>query len=128
MSVSTPSQSPFNVEYTDDMEAGVNSRAGTGTWNQIRVGLHSPTTCRHDSPAGNYADNADMSITGPVINLSGDSLIFLRFILRGLSILNNQGENYNQRSPVKSGLLFLPKQVVIRLLSHAGIRRGVFTV
>jgi hypothetical protein len=74
MVVSTRSQSPFNVEYTDDMEAGVNGWAGTGTWNQITVDSHSPTTCWHDSPAGNYPDNADMRITSPVINLSGASL------------------------------------------------------
>lgn len=75
MVASTRSQSPFNVEYTDDIESGVNGWTSTGTWNQVTADSHSPATCWHDSPAGNYPDNADMSISSPVINLAGGSLL-----------------------------------------------------
>ena len=73
MVVSTRSQSPFNIEYTDDIESGVNGWTSTGTWNRVTADSHSPNTSWHDSPGGNYANNADMSLSSPVINLAGAS-------------------------------------------------------
>jgi subtilisin family serine protease len=72
MIASTRSQAaPNTVWFTDDMESGINGWTTTGTWAQSTVDSHSPNTSWHDSPAGNYADNVNISLTSPVQNLSG---------------------------------------------------------
>ncbi|MCB0635090.1 MAG: S8 family serine peptidase, partial [Lewinella sp.] len=75
MVASTRSQQPFNVLYSDDMESGVGGWSKTGAWSQVNTDAHSPTISWHDSPGGNYADNLDITLTSPTINLSGTSLL-----------------------------------------------------
>ena len=75
MVVSTRSQfTADTVWFTDDMEAGVGGWTAGGTWAQVTADSHSANTSWHDSPAGNYANNANISLTSPIQNLSGGGL------------------------------------------------------
>jgi subtilisin family serine protease len=75
MVVSTRSQASPNTEwFADDMESGVNGWTAAGTWAQVTTESHSATHSWHDSPGGDYADNANIALTSPVINLSGGGL------------------------------------------------------
>lgn len=48
-------------------------------WSVTTENAHSPTHSWSDSPAGNYADNVNVSLTSPVLDLSGYSGIRLAF-------------------------------------------------
>lgn len=75
MVVSTRSQfTADTVWFTDDMEGGVGGWTAGGTWAQVTTDSHSANTSWHDSPAGNYPNNADISLTSAVQNLSGGGL------------------------------------------------------
>lgn len=66
--------SPNTVWFTDDMESGLNGWTMTGAWAQITADAHSANTSWHDSPAGNYANNTNISLTSPAQNISGGGL------------------------------------------------------
>lgn len=65
---------PNAIWFTDDMESGVSGWTAGGTWAQVTTDAHSANTSWHDSPAGNYADNVDISLISPVQSLSGGGL------------------------------------------------------
>ena len=66
--------SPNQIWFFDAMESGPNGWTGGGNWAQITADANSPTTCWHDSPGGNYADNVNASLTSPTQNLTGGGL------------------------------------------------------
>lgn len=70
--ISTRSRSaPNTIWYDDDVEGGIAGWGAAGNWAQTNIDSHSANTSWHDSPAGNYADNTDISLTSPTINLLG---------------------------------------------------------
>ncbi len=72
MIVSARSQATANtVWFMDNMESGVNGWTTTGTWERVTSEAHSLSTSWHDSPGGDYADGADMSLECPAQNISG---------------------------------------------------------
>ncbi len=66
--------SPNTIWFIDNMESGVSGWTAGGTWAQVNTDFHSTNTSWHDSPAGNYANNVNISLTSPVKNLSGGGL------------------------------------------------------
>jgi subtilisin family serine protease len=65
---------PNTVWFDDDMEGGAAGWTAGGAWAQITADFHSTTTSWHDSPAGDYADGINASLTSSVWNLSGVTL------------------------------------------------------
>ncbi|MFX0196680.1 MAG: S8 family serine peptidase [Candidatus Hodarchaeota archaeon] len=61
---------PYIAYFADDMESGPGAWTVGGNWGQITADACSPSTSWHDSPGGNYADNADSSLTSPTLNIT----------------------------------------------------------
>jgi carboxypeptidase T len=62
---------PFTVVLDDDVEGGNIGWTPTGQWAITTTQSHSPTHSWTDSPAGNYGNNSNTSITSPLLDLSG---------------------------------------------------------
>lgn len=70
---------PICAAFSDDVESGVNGWTATAPWAISTEMSHSPTHAWSDSPGGSYASNRNISLTSPVINLSGYSNVELNF-------------------------------------------------
>jgi len=57
--------------FFDDMEGATTNWTADSPWGVVTTGCYSGTKCWTDSPAGNYASNANTSLTSKTINLSG---------------------------------------------------------
>lgn len=84
MIVSTRTRATANTVFRrDDMESGVGLWTPDAPWTRVATTSHSATTSWHDSPAGNYANNVDVSLTWDPIDVSaGGSDKFLRLWTR----------------------------------------------
>lgn len=74
---------PISTVYLDDME-GAPRFTGDAPWGLTTARANSPTHSWTDSPAGNYANNVNINLTGTdaidVSNLAGAQLSFRAFI------------------------------------------------
>jgi hypothetical protein len=70
-SVPLPRQDIFNNDV-ESGAAGWTTGGNPNTWAITTISAHSPTHSWTDSPAGNYADNANNYLRTPAFNLSGD--------------------------------------------------------
>ncbi len=76
---------PFCAVFADDMESGTSGWTSTGNWGLTSSSANSPTHSWTDSPAGNYGDNQNVTLTSPAIDLSGVSAAELSFAQRCLT-------------------------------------------
>lgn len=65
--------------FADDVEGGENGWTADPPWAITDADAHSPTHSWTDSPGGDYASSIDVSLTSPVIDLSGVGVAELRF-------------------------------------------------
>ncbi len=76
---------PFCAVFSDDMENGTGGWTPTGNWALTSSSANSPTFSWTDSPAGNYGDNQNVTLTSPAIDLSGVGAAELTFAQRCLT-------------------------------------------
>ncbi|MEM7082392.1 MAG: M14 family zinc carboxypeptidase [Pseudomonadota bacterium] len=76
---------PFCAVFADDMETTDVAWTTTGSWARTTSSSNSPTFSWTDSPAGNYGNNQDVSLTSPSIDLSGVTSAELSFAQRCLT-------------------------------------------
>jgi pimeloyl-ACP methyl ester carboxylesterase len=65
--------------FNDDMESGIGAWIPLGTWAQTTSSSFSPIHSWTDSPFGNYANNQDVSLISPTIDLTGFRSVSLTF-------------------------------------------------
>ncbi|MCD4751335.1 MAG: hypothetical protein K8R59_18345, partial [Thermoanaerobaculales bacterium] len=70
---------PFEVPLFDDAEDGNQGWTIQSPWALTNESAHSGTHSWTDSPGGNYGNNADTSLTSPLIDLSDVENVELRF-------------------------------------------------
>ncbi|HUM71163.1 MAG TPA: PKD domain-containing protein, partial [Chloroflexota bacterium] len=70
---------PYCDVFSDDVESGINGWTAQSPWAITTEASHSPTHSWTDSPGGNYANNRNVSITSPVIDLTGYENIILTY-------------------------------------------------
>ncbi len=70
---------PITTVFADDGESGAGGWTAQSPWALTTSASHSPTHSWTDSPAGNYANNVDTSLTSPVLDLSGATGVELAF-------------------------------------------------
>lgn len=56
--------------FFDDMESGTSNWTADSPWGQITSDCHSSATCWTDSPAGNYVEDLDLSLTSIEFSLA----------------------------------------------------------
>ncbi len=71
---------PLVEFFNDDVETGNAGWTAEAPWAITEEASNSPTHSWTDSPGGNYADNADTSLTSPVFDLSEMNNAVLRFV------------------------------------------------
>lgn len=71
--------SPICTAFSNDVESGTNGWTAAAPWAISTEAAHSPTHAWSDSPGGNYANNRNIALTSPVINLSGYSNVQLNY-------------------------------------------------
>ena len=67
------------VIFQDNMESGSGSWSAQSPWGLTTSAAYSPTHSWTDSPAGNYSNNANVSLWSPFLNFSGLSSVTLTF-------------------------------------------------
>jgi hypothetical protein len=67
------------VALADDVESGNIGWTAQGTWTISSEASHSPANAWSDSPGGEYANNLNISLTSPVIDLTNLAFPELRF-------------------------------------------------
>lgn len=67
------------VFFSDDMESGTSGWTPQSPWAQVHTSYHSTNTSWHDSPGGNYSNNANTSLVSPSLDLSGMTDVYLVF-------------------------------------------------
>lgn len=70
---------PVCTLWEDDVEGGTNGWTTQNPWAITTLKSHSPTHSWTDSPAGNYGNNLNISLTSPIIDLTGASDVQLNF-------------------------------------------------
>ncbi len=70
---------PLVAVLDDDVESGNVGWTADAPWAITEEAANSPTHSWTDSPGGNYGDNADTSLTSPVLDLSGLGGVLLKF-------------------------------------------------
>ncbi len=70
---------PITTLLGDDGEGGAGGWTAQSPWALTTSASHSPTHSWTDSPAGNYSNNVDTSLTSPVLDLSGATGVELSF-------------------------------------------------
>ena len=66
----TPGSGGGSPAFSDDMESGTSQWTADSPWALIDSDSHSPTHSWTDSPGGNYANNADVSLTSNQFSLA----------------------------------------------------------
>ena len=69
----------FAVVFEDDVEGGNLGWTAQAPWAITTSASHSPSHSWTDSPAGNYTDNRDVSVTSPALDLSAAVGVELSF-------------------------------------------------
>lgn len=69
--------SPYVDLLSDDVEGGNLGWTAQSPWGIVTTSSHSPSHSWTDSPAGNYSDDADVSLTSAVLDLSAASGVVL---------------------------------------------------
>jgi hypothetical protein len=70
---------PYCPLFTDDVEEGNQGWLADAPWAITGEASHSPSHSWTDSPGGVYSNNRDVSLTSPVLDLSGNSAIRLSY-------------------------------------------------
>jgi uncharacterized repeat protein (TIGR01451 family) len=70
---------PYCTAFSDDVESGNPGWSAQAPWAITTLKAHSPTHAWTDSPAGSYANNLNVALTSPVIDLSGYGQVTLEF-------------------------------------------------
>ncbi len=70
---------PYCAAFSDDFEAGMGSWTAEAPWAISTEAAHSPAHAWSDSPGGNYSSGQDVSLTSPVLDLSGQTGVRLDF-------------------------------------------------
>jgi len=70
---------PYCSAFTDDVENGNIGWTAQSPWAITTESSHSPTHSWTDSPGGNYANNRNISLTSPAIDLTGRQGVTLSF-------------------------------------------------
>ncbi|MDA0244655.1 MAG: M14 family zinc carboxypeptidase [Chloroflexi bacterium] len=70
---------PTCAVWEDDVESGTNGWTTQSPWAITTAQSHSPTHSWTDSPGGNYGNNRNISLTSPIINLTGVGNVQLNF-------------------------------------------------
>jgi hypothetical protein len=70
---------PYCSVWADDMEAGNQGWTAEAPWALSTEASHSPVNAWSDSPGGSYSDDQDVSLTSPLLDLSGMANVSLRF-------------------------------------------------
>lgn len=70
---------PVCAVWSDDVEGGTNGWTAQAPWAITTESSHSPTHSWTESPGSNYGDDRNISITSPILDLTGASNLQLNF-------------------------------------------------
>lgn len=70
---------PYCSAFSDNVEGGNIGWTAQSPWAITTENSHSPTHSWTDSPGGNYSNNRNVTLTSPVIDLSGTQGVTLNF-------------------------------------------------
>ncbi|GAB4581344.1 MAG: hypothetical protein Fur0022_40910 [Anaerolineales bacterium] len=70
---------PYCTVFSDDVESGNIGWTAQSPWAITTESSHSPTHSWTDSPGGNYSNNRNITLTSPIIDLSGYQGVTLNF-------------------------------------------------
>ncbi|MFK8031331.1 MAG: M14 family zinc carboxypeptidase [Gammaproteobacteria bacterium] len=73
---------PFCAIFEDDVETDSVAWTATGDWARTDASSNSPTFSWTDSPAGNYGNNQNVTLTSPAFDLSDSTTATLSFAQR----------------------------------------------
>ncbi|MCI0644033.1 MAG: PKD domain-containing protein [Chloroflexi bacterium] len=70
---------PYCEVFSDDVESGANGWTAQAPWAITTENAHSPTHSWTDSPGGPYSNNRNVSLTSPVLDMTGQQGLLLKF-------------------------------------------------
>ena len=70
---------PVCTAFYDDVESGNAGWVAQSPWGIVTEAAHSPTHAWTDSPGGSYANNRNVSLTSPILNLSNYDEVYLNY-------------------------------------------------
>ena len=70
---------PVCTAFFDDVESGNAGWTAQSPWAITTEAAHSPTHAWTDSPGGNYANNRNVALTSPILDLSDYDEVFLNY-------------------------------------------------